>query len=150
LRDVQRALASLSWYTHIMPLIERIHFKHADHVGGSLVVAEGEQTVPFAIRRTYFLHSVPPNHTRGLHAHKALTQVAVCARGSCLFRLDDGFETAELRLDSPNDGVLIRPMVWHEMSEFTSDCVFLVLASDHYDESDYIRSYEDFKRAVDR
>jgi dTDP-4-dehydrorhamnose 3,5-epimerase-like enzyme len=133
-----------------MSLVERFELQHIDGPAGSIVVAQGERDVPFPIRRVYYLHSVPPNQTRGLHAHKSLTQLAVCVRGSCRFRLDDGRETAEVVLSNPHEGIIIRPMLWREMSEFSEDCVLLVLASDHYDESDYIRNYEDFKNAVAR
>ena len=128
-----------------MSLIERFQFQHIDGPGGSIVVAQGERDVPFPIKRIYFLHSVPSTETRGAHAHKTLMQIAVCARGSCRFRLDNGSETAEIVLQSPHEGILIRPMMWREMTEFSDDCVLLVLASDYYDESDYIRNYEDFK-----
>jgi dTDP-4-dehydrorhamnose 3,5-epimerase-like enzyme len=133
-----------------MPVVERFHFQHIDSATGSIVVAQGERDVPFAIKRIYFLHSVPPAQTRGLHAHKTLTQIAVCVRGSCKIRLDNGRETADVVLSSPHEGILIRPMLWREMSEFSEDCVLLVLASDHYDEADYIRNYEDFKNAFAR
>ena len=106
--------------------------------------------MPFSIRRVYFLHHVPATQKRGGHAHKKLTQIAVCARGSCRFHLDDGIETAEVVLSGPHAGIVIRPMIWHEMSEFSDDCLFLVLASEHYDESDYIRSYDEFTHAAAR
>ena len=130
-----------------MPLVERFQFEHHVNPTGSLVVAHGEANVPFPIRRIYFVYGVPPHQVRGRHAHKTLTQVAVCARGSCRFLLDNGAETAEIELSTPNEGIVLRPMVWHEMSEFSEDCVLLVLASDAFDESDYIRNYEEFKRA---
>ena len=133
-----------------MPLVERFELQHIDQPTGSIVVAESERNVPFSIRRVYFLHHVPGTQRRGGHAHKKLTQIAVCAQGSCRFRLDDAVETAEVVLSSPHEGILIRPMIWHDMSEFSDDCVFLVLASEHYDESDYIRSYDEFKHAAAR
>jgi dTDP-4-dehydrorhamnose 3,5-epimerase len=131
-----------------MSLIESIDLQHHVHPSGSLVVAQSELGVPFAIRRTYFVYGVPEDQLRGRHAHKTLTQLALCARGRCRFRLDDGHETAELLLDRPNLGIILRPMVWHEMFDFSDDCVLLVLASAHYDEGDYIRDYNEFKRAV--
>jgi dTDP-4-dehydrorhamnose 3,5-epimerase-like enzyme len=131
-----------------VPLVKRIELQHIDAATGSIVVAQGELDVPFAIKRVYFLHSVPAGQTRGNHAHKTLVQLAVCVSGSCRFRLDDGRETAEVLLDSPHDGLLIESMMWREMYEFSENCVLLVLASERYDESDYLRSYEEFKRAV--
>jgi dTDP-4-dehydrorhamnose 3,5-epimerase-like enzyme len=133
-----------------MSLVERFQFQHIDSAAGSIVVAQGERDVPFPIRRIYYLHSVPATQTRGLHAHKRLTQIAVCVRGSCRFRLDNGHETEDVVLSNPHEGIIIRPMLWREMSEFSEDCVLLVLASDHYDEGDYIRSYAEFKNAVAR
>jgi dTDP-4-dehydrorhamnose 3,5-epimerase-like enzyme len=133
-----------------MSLIEPFHLRHVENAGGTIVIAQGELDVPFPIRRVYYLHGIPPGQTRGMHAHKQLTQIAVCVHGSCRFRLDNGRETAEVVLSNPHEGIIIRPMLWREMSEFTADCVLLVLASEHYDEADYIRNYEDFKRAVAR
>ena len=131
-----------------MPLVERFEFHHVDGAAGSIVIAQSELDVPFPIRRVYFLHGVPATQVRGAHAHRKLIQIAVCARGSCRFRLDNGIETATVELSSPHEGIVIRSMVWREMSDFSDDCVLLVLASEHYDEGDYIRSYEEFKNAV--
>lgn len=131
-----------------MSLVERFAFQHVDSATGSIVIAQGERDVPFPIRRVYFLHGVPARQARGAHAHKRLTQIAVCAKGRCRFHLDNGRETADVVLSSPHEGIVLRPMLWREMSEFSPDCVLLVLASDYYDESDYIRSYEEFKRDV--
>jgi len=133
-----------------MALVERFVFKQVQHHTGTIVVAEGERDVPFAIRRAYFLFNVPPHETRGAHAHRTLTQVAICAQGSCRLRLDNGRESADIVLNRPNEGVLLPPMVWHQMTEFSAHSLFLVLADDYYDESDYIRSYDDFQREVAR
>jgi hypothetical protein len=131
-----------------MPLVERIALQHVDDRNGSIVVAEAERGVPFAVRRVYFLHGVPQGEVRGGHAHKALVQVAVCVHGSCRFHLDDGVNTADVVLDTPHEGIVIRSMVWRTMSEFSPGAVLLVLASDYYDERDYIRSYDEFIHAV--
>jgi UDP-2-acetamido-3-amino-2,3-dideoxy-glucuronate N-acetyltransferase len=131
-----------------VPLVEHFELQHIDAATGSIVVAQGERDLPFAIKRVYFLHSVPADQTRGLHAHKTLVQLAVCVKGSCRFHLDDGRDSADVVLSSPHHGIVIRPMLWREMSHFSSDCVLLVLASEHYDEADYIRSYEEFKRVI--
>jgi hypothetical protein len=131
-----------------MSLVERFAFQRIENAGGTIVVAQGERDVPFAIKRIYFLHGVPTDQTRGMHAHKTLIQIAVCVSGRCRFRLDNGVETEEVTLSKPDEGIVIRPMIWREMFEFSKDCVLLVLASEHYDESDYIRSYEAFKDAV--
>lgn len=133
-----------------MSLVEWFTFQHVDGPEGSLVVAQGELDVPFAIKRVYYLHGVPPHQIRGKHAHKALTQIAVAVAGGCTFRLDDGATTEEVRLDNPHRGIVIRPNMWRDMYDFTEDCVLLVLASERFDESDYIRDYEAFKNATRR
>lgn len=111
---------------------------------GSLVALEANESVPFAIKRVYCIFDTKPGVPRGFHAHKALKQVAVCVTGRCRMVLDNGTEKAELWLDSSTKGIAIDEMVWREMHDFSPDCVLLVLASEHYDESDYIRSYEEF------
>jgi len=82
--------------------------------------------------------------SRGYHAHRNLKQVAVCVTGSCRFILDDGFERQEVVLDSSTKGLLIEGLIWREMHDFTPDCVLMVLASDYYDEDDYVRDYHKF------
>lgn len=84
----------------------------------------------------------------GFHAHQKLTQLVIAVCGSCRFLLDDGREQVELLLDNPAQGLLVEPMIWHEMYDFSEDCVLMVLADAHYDESDYIRNYEDFVEVV--
>ena len=85
---------------------------------------------------------------RGHHAHKSLEQILVCVHGSCKIHLDDGTETAEVVLDKPYFGLYIANNMWREMYDFSEDAVLMVLASQLYDESDYIRDYEEFKRFV--
>lgn len=129
-----------------MSLIHWTHFPPLGDDRGSLVALEGKKTVPFAIQRVYYLFGTNPDVSRGFHAHKKLQQVAVCVTGRCRMVLDDGKEREEVWLESPTEGLLIGNMVWREMHDFSPDCVLLVLASEHYDEADYIRSYEDFIR----
>ena len=111
---------------------------------GSLVAVEGERQLPFAIARVYYLFGTHAGVTRGLHAHRRLRQFAVAVSGSCRMLLDDGATRGELRLDDPAVGLTLPPMVWHEMSEFSADCVLMVLADAPYDEADYIRDYDEF------
>ncbi|MCL6263681.1 FdtA/QdtA family cupin domain-containing protein [Craterilacuibacter sp. RT1T] len=117
--------------------------KHGD-ARGSLVSLEDQKNVPFTIRRVYYLFGTQPNVRRGLHAHKNLRQLVIVVRGSCRFLLDDGNEHIEIFLDNPAQGLLIESMMWREMYDFSEDCVLMVLADAHYDESDYIRSHEQF------
>ncbi|MDO4694443.1 MAG: FdtA/QdtA family cupin domain-containing protein [Eikenella sp.] len=111
---------------------------------GSLIALEEGKNVPFNIKRVYYLYGTQPGVSRGFHAHKNLKQVVVAVRGSCLFVLDDGQEKVSLRLDNPAQGLLIESGVWREMHDFSDDCVLMVLASELYDEADYIRDYNTF------
>lgn len=122
-------------------------FKTISDSRGALVALEGNKNIPFDIKRVYYLHSLN-SEPRGFHAHKELRQMALCLNGSCDMILDDGFEKKTIKIDSRSQGVLIEPMIWHEMHNFSPDCIFLVLASDYYDESDYIRDYEQFKNLI--
>lgn len=131
-----------------MSLVQWVNFPALGDDRGSLVALEGNKSIPFDIKRVYYLFATQPSVARGFHAHKALRQVAVCVTGKCKMLLDNGIEKIETWLDSPIKGVVIDPMVWHEMHDFSPDCVLLVLASEHYDESDYIRDYEGFLTAV--
>ena len=114
--------------------------KHGDD-RGLLVAAEGGTEIPFDIKRVYYITNVSDNKRRGFHAHKALRQVMFCISGSCKVMLDDGSEKTDVLLDSPNEGLIIEPKIWHEMFDFSEGAVILVLASGHYDESDYMRNY---------
>lgn len=127
-----------------MSLVQWINFPSLGDERGSLVALEGAQTVPFEIKRVYYIFGTEPSVARGFHAHRNLRQVAVCVTGKCRMILDDGEKREDAWLDSPNKGLVVGGMVWHEMHDFSSDCVLLVLASEHYDKSDYIRLYSDF------
>lgn len=125
-------------------LVKLIDFPSLGDDRGSLVALEVNKTVPFDIKRVYYIFSTKPDVARGFHAHKALRQVAVCVTGSCRMILDDGKHKEEVWLDSPTKGLVIEDLVWREMYDFSPDCILLVLASEHYDEADYIRDYEEF------
>lgn len=129
-----------------MSLIKTIFFPPLGDERGSLVALEAHKTVPFEVKRVYYIFGTRPSVSRGFHAHRALQQVAVCVTGKCRMVLDDGAQREEIWLDSPTKGLLIGNFVWREMHDFSSDCVLLVLASEHYDDADYIRSYDEFKR----
>lgn len=111
---------------------------------GQLVAIEGMRNVPFAIARVYYVYATSPGVTRGLHAHRALNQLAVAVSGRCTMLLDDGAQRVMVRLDDPAIGLAMGPMTWREMSDFSDDCVLMVLADAPYDEADYIRDYDDF------
>lgn len=129
-----------------MSLIKWFDFQSLGDERGSLVAVEvgHDKAVPFDIKRVYYLYHTAEGVSRGYHAHKNLKQVAVCVAGKCRMVLDDGENHEETWLESPTKGLLIEEMVWREMHDFSEDCVLLVLASDHYDESDYIRDYRQF------
>ena len=131
-----------------MSLIKFIDFPALGDERGSLVALEAEKTVPFPIKRVYYIFGTNAGVSRGFHAHKKLQQVALCITGQCRMILDDGRQRNEVWLDSPNKGLIIGDLVWREMHDFSEDCVLLVLASEHYDEADYIRDYDEFKNQV--
>lgn len=115
---------------------------------GSLAVAEIGKGLPFVPRRVFTVYDVPSREVRGEHAHRALEQFLVCTRGSCSVVLDDGSRREEVVLDSPRVGLYIPPMIWAIQYKFSADAVLLVLASETYDVSDYIRDYDEFLRLV--
>jgi len=116
-----------------------------DEKDGVLSIAEGSKEVPFEIARVYYIYGLSyPKAQRGLHAHKELEQVILCINGSFKLMLDDGENRQYLYLTDPNHGIYLGPKIWHTMFEFSSDCIILVLASDRYDEADYIRGYDQF------
>lgn len=118
---------------------------------GSLVALEsGSNTIPFNVKRVYYIYGTQAGVTRGQHAHYALKQVLTCVSGSCDILLDDGTERKTIRLDNPAKGLLIDGFIWREMSHFSPDCVLLVLASEHYDEADYVRDYQRFLTETSR
>lgn len=115
---------------------------------GQLVAIEAMKDLPFEVKRVYYIYDTLPNVRRGFHAHRNLQQILVCVSGSCKIHLDDGFDTAEVTLDKPWEGLYISNDMWREMYDFTPGAVLLVLASEHYDEADYIRNYQDFIKLV--
>lgn len=127
-----------------MRLIEWIEIPNLGDQRGSLIVVEANKNIPFEIKRLYYIFDVDPDLPRGFHAHRVLHQVAFCLRGQCKMLMDNGIDKQVVCLDQAAKGLKIPPMVWHEMHDFSKDCVLLVLASEYYDESDYIRDYEQF------
>lgn len=131
-----------------MSLIKLIEFKNLGDDRGNLVSYEGNKNIPFEIKRVYCIYATKENVVRGLHAHKTLKQVAIALKGSCKFVLDDGLKREEILLDIPTHGLLIDSCTWREMHDFSEDCVLMVLASDIYDEDDYIRDYQNFLQEI--
>ena len=114
---------------------------------GWLIAIEAQKNIPFAIKRTYYIYGTRAGVRRGKHAHHQLQQLMICMAGSCKVLLDDGQQREAVLLTSNTRGLFIDPMVWHEMYDFSSDCVMLVLADGWYDVADYIRDYGAFKTA---
>jgi len=114
---------------------------------GNLSVIEGKQTIPFEIKRIYYLYDVPGGTKRGGHAHRKLEQLIIAASGSFTVVLHNGQKKESYNLNRSNMGLYIPKMTWREIENFSSGAVCLVLASEHYDESDYIRNFKEFKNA---
>lgn len=130
-----------------MNLVKLIDLPNFSDERGGLVAIESNLSIPFEVKRLYYIFNTL-DKPRGFHAHINLKQVAICLKGSCRFILDDGHNKNEIILDNPRQGLIIEGLVWREMHDFSEDCVLLVLASEHFDESDYIRDYQDFLKEV--
>jgi len=115
---------------------------------GKLVAIEGQQDLPFEVKRVFYIYGVKPDVSRGSHSHHQTQQYLIAVNGSCKVTLDDGKQKTTYHLNKPNTGLFQDALVWGEMYDFTPDCVLLVLASEHYDEADYIHEYKDFKHAL--
>lgn len=115
---------------------------------GQLIALEQFKDIPFAIKRVYYMYDTLPDVVRGKHAHKNLQQILVCVSGSCKILLDDGKEKKIVMLEKPYEGLYVANNMWREMMEFSSDAVLMVLASELYDETDYIRDYDEFLELV--
>lgn len=112
---------------------------------GSLIALEQGDALP-TIARVYYIYGTSAGVSRGFHAHRLLEQLLVCVAGSCIIAIDDGVNRADVRLDRPDLGLAVSPMIWREMHDFSSDCVLMVLASRSYEPADYIWDYDEFVR----
>ena len=116
-----------------------------DERDGVLSIMQGNKDIPFDIKRVYYInHLENLESVRGKHAHKALQQVIFCINGSFTLTLDDGHNKQDIHMWRDNIGVILGTGLWHEMHSFSSGCILLVVASDYYDEADYIRNYDEF------
>ncbi len=114
------------------------------HKKGNISVVENNKTIPFEVKRVYYLYDIPGGESRGGHAHKELKQLIVAASGSFNVTLDDGSVKRTFTLNRPYQGLLVVPGIWRTLDDFSSGAVCLVMASLPYDEEDYIRDYKNF------
>ena len=124
--------------------------RHHSDRQGDLSVVENGKDVPFSVKRIYYLYDIPGGVERGGHAHKSLRQLIVAASGSFTVILDDGSEKRSITLNRPYQGLLVVPGIWRELVDFSSGAICLVLASEKYDEIDYIREYGDFVKYLNK
>ena len=118
---------------------------HRDNYG-SLVPAETEQNIPFAVKRNYYIFDVEKGMRRGYHSHRDLEQALICVHGTVKIMIKTPFSQEDILLDDPTKALYIGPMIWREMYDFSEDAVLLVLASEHYLPSDYIRDYDTYEK----
>jgi dTDP-4-dehydrorhamnose 3,5-epimerase-like enzyme len=111
---------------------------------GNITIIENSLDIPFDVKRIYYLYDIPSNETRGGHAHKELYQLVIGASGSFNIKINDGTTEQTVFLNSPDQGLLIVPGIWRDLSNFSSGSVCLVFASEFYSEEDYIRDYKEF------
>ncbi len=134
--------------THLNGRVEVLKLDQVRDSRGNLTAIEQLVDVPFEIKRVYYLYDVPGGAERGGHAHKNLSQLIIAASGSFDVHLFDGSLTKTIHLNRAHVGLLIRPMVWREIDNFSGSSVCLVLASEVYDESDYFREKQEFERVA--
>jgi hypothetical protein len=127
-----------------------VHLPKAHDRTGSITALENDRTIPFKVKRVYYLYDVPGGAERGGHAHKNLQQFIVAVGGAFDVLLDDGLNKKIVRLDRPYIGLHIVPGIWREIIDFSSGAISLVLASEVYDEDDYIREKQEFLEYVGR
>ncbi|EAH6014333.1 WxcM-like domain-containing protein [Campylobacter coli] len=115
---------------------------------GSLIALENLKEIPFEVKRIYYIYDTKPDFPRGAHAHKELEQVLIMMDGSCELVLNDGKDIKNIILNRPDMGIFIGKNMWREMKNFSYGAKLLVLASDFYNEKEYIRNYDEFLRIV--
>lgn len=121
-----------------------IHFPKIHNRAGNITPLQNNIEIPFDVKRVYYLYDIPGGESRGGHAHKKLQQVIVAASGSFDVTIDDGRNKKTMHLSRPYYGLHIYPGMWRDISNFSSGAICLVLASEPYDESDYIREFSAF------
>ncbi len=117
-------------------------------VRGNLTFVESGRHVPFDLKRVYYLYDVPGGAERGAHGHKDLEQFIVALSGSFDVLLDDGHNKKRIQMNRPYYGLYVCPMIWRDITNFSSGAVCMVFASEYYDEADYFRDYDQFLESV--
>lgn len=130
-----------------MQVIKYAFQQHGDE-RGQLVALEEFKDIPFEIKRVYYMYDTGKGVRRGYHAHRNLEQILICIHGNCKILLDNGKEKKIVPLEKPYEGLYVANNMWREMFDFSDDAVLMVLASEYYDESDYIRNYDEFLKFV--
>ncbi len=130
-----------------MQVVKYVFQPHGDE-RGQLIALEEHNDIPFEIKRVYYMYDTKEGVHRGFHAHKNLEQILICIHGSCKVLLDNGKEKKIVPLEKPYEGLYVANNMWREMYDFSSDAVLMVLASEVYNESDYIRNYNEFLEMV--
>ncbi len=131
-----------------MQVVKYAFQQHGDE-RGQLVALEEMKDIPFNIKRVYYMYDTGEGVRRGYHAHKSLEQILICIHGTCKILLDDGTEKKIVPLEKPYEGLYVSNAMWREMFDFSPDAVLLVLASEYYEEEDYIRDYDEFLKYVE-
>lgn len=132
-----------------MKVIKYAFQQHGDD-RGQLVAIEEIKDIPFKIKRVYYMYETKKGVRRGYHAHKKLEQILICIHGSCKVLLDDGEDKKIVSLEKPYEGVYVSNNMWREMYDFSDDAVLMVLASEIYNEEDYVRDYNQFIEMVNK
>ncbi|MBT0741462.1 WxcM-like domain-containing protein [Campylobacter lari] len=129
-----------------MKNIKILNFEEHITESGSLIALQESDEIPFKIKRIYYIYNLDQNAIRGKHAHKDLEQICVCVSGQCSFYLSNGKEEFRVKLNSPSKGLYIGNMIWREFTDFSKDCVLMVIASKKYNPKDYIVNFEDMTK----
>jgi UDP-2-acetamido-3-amino-2,3-dideoxy-glucuronate N-acetyltransferase len=130
--------------------VQRVEVPHFRDLRGLLGAVEVDSDLPFVPRRLFFIYNVPTQYVRGEHAHRTCQQMLICLRGSLNVVLDDGRQREEHVLKSPDTALYVPPMIWASQYKYTADALLLVLASEKYDSTDYIRNYDEWRAEIGR
>lgn len=133
-----------------MSIAKMLDLKTIHDARGNLTYIQNNSINNFAFKRVYYLHDIPNKSERGGHAHKNLKQLIIALSGSFEIHLTDGYDNESFFMSDPTQGLFIDTLIWREMSNFSSGAVCLVLASELYDEDDYIRNFDEFKSLAKR